>query len=386
MASPERDPLVSYRLGAVRVGVLVTMLALVSLVAFRLIPGHGRVPTFPYVVILSVAAVGAVGIRLLPWERLFAGDLGIKAMYAWSVMDILLVTAAVGFTGAGRSELFLLYGLTTVFFGAAYPPKGQVGLLAFTFASYLALLAATGWHLGAAVVFFRCASLGVLAVLTSFLSAQLIRHLNSLAEAGVRTERWAELLSTVADSARTMTLDRGAILDGMVDGVVGLGFDSAAVSVYDHETVSFLITNHRSLPEDYVRSLHSAQEDMPSLVRASGKTVVVDASHVPDEPTSLPLRDRGFGAMIACPVWVDGWLAAALIGFSQEERTISPQDVEAFELLAAQAGLALQNAQRFEETLRALERLEELDRLKDSRWSSSGITSTSDFVGSCSWP
>ena len=365
MATPERDPLVSYRLGAVRVGVLITLLALASLVAFRLIPGHGRIPTLPYIAILVAAASGAAGVRLLPWDRLFAGPGGVRAMYAWSVLDILLVTAAVGFTGGGGSELFLLYGLTTVFFGAAYPPKGQVGLLAFTFACYLSVLAATGWHLGAGVVFFRCASLGMLAVLVSFLSAQLIRHINSLTEARTRTERWAELLKAVAASARRMTLDSGAILDGMVDGVVGLGFDAASVSVFDHETVTFFITNHRSLPEDYVQSLHSAREDMPALVRESGRTVVVDPSHPPDEGATLPLRDRGFGTMIACPVWVDGWLAAALVGFSQEERTVSPQDVEAFELLASQAGLALQNAQRFEETLRSVERLEELDRLKD---------------------
>src|SRR5207245_10612346 len=157
MASPGRGPLRSSRLGAVRVGVLIPLLALASLVAFRLIPGHGRIPTVPYIAILVAAASGAAGVRLLPWDRLFAGPGGVRAMYAWSVLDILLVTAAVGFTGGGGSELFLLYGLTTVFFGAAYPPKGQVGLLAFTFACYRSVPAATGWHSGANVTFFASA-------------------------------------------------------------------------------------------------------------------------------------------------------------------------------------------------------------------------------------
>ena len=49
--------------------------------------------------------------------------------------------------GGTSSELFLLYALTTVFFGAAYPPRPQVGLLAFTFACYVVALAISGGQL-----------------------------------------------------------------------------------------------------------------------------------------------------------------------------------------------------------------------------------------------
>jgi signal transduction histidine kinase len=365
MSNPERDPLTSYRLGAVRVGVNVTLLALVILIGFRLIPGHGTAPLLPYAAVLATALIGAVGVHMLPWERLFASDLGIRAMYVWSVLDILLVAMAVWVTGAGRSDLFVLYGLTTVFFGASYPPRGQVGLLAFTFACYLAILGATGWHVGAAIVFLRCGVLGILAVLVSFLSAQLIGHIGSLQEARSRAERWAGLLSAVAGSARRMTLDREAILEEIVDGAMGLGFEAAAVCAYDHEASTFVVTNHRSLPDGYVGSLHSTRADLPGLVRDRGRTVVLDRAHRPDDPGALPLLQEGFGAFIASPIWADGWLVAALVGCAREDRPISPQEIEAFELLAAQAGLALQNAQRFEETLHTVERLEELDKLKD---------------------
>ena len=118
------------------------------------------------------------------------------------MLDILLITGAVGFTGGGRSELFLLYGLTTVFFGAAYPPKGQIGLLGFTFACYLTVLGLTGWHVGAGVVFMRCGVLGIVALLVSHLSAELLGMIDSLHETGRRAERSAILLSTVARSAR----------------------------------------------------------------------------------------------------------------------------------------------------------------------------------------
>ncbi|HEX9312928.1 MAG TPA: hypothetical protein VGA30_08930, partial [Actinomycetota bacterium] len=67
----EQDPLTSFRLGAVRAGVQATMLALVLLVTFRFMPGHGAIAPVPYVLILASAAAGLVGVMLLPWRRLF---------------------------------------------------------------------------------------------------------------------------------------------------------------------------------------------------------------------------------------------------------------------------------------------------------------------------
>src|SRR2546427_10444490 len=156
---PNSQLLVSYRLGAVRVGLQATSLAIVLLIVFRLLPGHGAAPGVPYAVILVLAAAGMVGVRLLPWERMLRSEMGLRTLYAWSVLDILLITTLVGFTGGGRSEIFLVYGLTTVFFRAAYPPRSHVALLIFTFPCYLGAPRATCWHGAAGGVGFR---LGVL--------------------------------------------------------------------------------------------------------------------------------------------------------------------------------------------------------------------------------
>ncbi|MGH2555927.1 MAG: ATP-binding protein [Actinomycetota bacterium] len=361
----DSDPLVSYRLGAVRVGVQATVLTLLVLILFRLLPGHGTIVELPYVFVLLFAALGAIGVSMLPWKRLFQSGLGIRALYAWSVLDILLITVAVGITGGGRSEMFFLYALTTVFFGAAYPPKGQVALLVFTFTCYLAVLAATGWEVGLAIVVARCGVLAIVAFLVSYLAAELLRHLASLQGERSRAERQAMLLSTVAVSARRMTLDRDTVLSGLAESVIGLGFDGAAVCNFDQENVLFVPMHPRGLPDEYVRRIHPATADAPGMVRESGRTAIIDAAHPPAEGVSVPLREAGYGALIATPIWVDGWLAGALLGARLEHREISPPEAEAFELLAAQAGLAMENAQRFEETLHTVERLEELDRLKD---------------------
>ena len=68
---------------------------------------------------------------------------------------------------------------------------------------------------------------------------------------------------------------------------------------------------------------------------------------------------------MATPIWVDGWLGGVLIGASTRSDRASHQEVKALELLAAHTGLAIENLRRFEQTLHTVERLEELDRLKD---------------------
>lgn len=361
----DTDPLVSYRLGAVRVGVQATVLTLLVLVLFRLLPGHGTISELPYILVLVFAALGAIGVSLLPWRRLFRSGLGIEALYAWSVLDILLISVAIAFTGGGRSEMFILYALTTVFFGAAYPPRGQVALLVFTFTCYVGVLSATGWEVGLGQVVVRCGVLAIVAFLVSYLAAELLRHLASLQEERSRAERQARLLSTVAGSARRMTLDRDTVLSGLAESVIGLGFDGAAVCIFDQENVLFVPMHPRGLPDEYVRRVHPATADVPGMVRGSGRTEIVDGSRPAPEGLTLPLREAGHGALIATPVWVDGWLAGALLGAKRDGHEVSPPEAEAFELLAAQAGLAMENAQRFEETLHTVERLEELDRLKD---------------------
>ncbi|HEV8421107.1 MAG TPA: ATP-binding protein [Actinomycetota bacterium] len=359
------DPLVSYRLGAVRTGLQATVLALLVLIVFRLMPGHGKIHDLAYIVVIVSASLGAIGVKLLPWKRLFSTDLGVKALYAWSVLDILLITVAIGFTGGGQSEMFILYALTTVFFGAAYPTRGQVALLLFTFASYLGVLALTGWDIAAGTVFIRCGVLAIVALLVSFLATQLLRHIDSLQEERSRAERWATVLSEVATSARQMTLDRDAVLASFTDSVIGLGLDAAAVCIFDHETETFVVTHPRGLPDEYVLATHSATEDVPGLVRATGEAVVLDEGHASPQDVAQPLLDAGFNALIASPVWLDGWLAGALLGAKRDGRSLPEPEVEAFQLLAGQIGLAVENAQRFEETLHTVERLEELDRLKD---------------------
>ena len=64
--------------------------------------------------VLVTAAAGGLH-RRVPWAWPIETT-GMRFLYVWSVADIVLISFAVAATGGGRSDLFLLYTLTTFFF------------------------------------------------------------------------------------------------------------------------------------------------------------------------------------------------------------------------------------------------------------------------------
>ena len=353
---------IKYWLRSVRIGLLVTMLVIGVLVLLPFVPHRVHIDTPPYLLILAAGSVGGLGVALLPWERLFQRGMGLYFLYAWSAGDILLVSLGIAATGGGRSELFVVYGLTTVFFGASYPLIGQVALLLFTFACYVVALAATGWDIDAAGLLARLASLAILVVLTSFLSRELMRQMASEERSRADAERWASHLSTIAHSARSMTLDPDRVYEVALDSILGLGFHRAAVCTLDQDGSTYRVVQAHGLPPEYAQRLEPAALAATALVLKSGKSITMNEE---GHPGSMPLlRDAGAETLVGSPIWAEGWLQAVLIGASRDRDQPSNREIEAFELLAAQAGMALQNARQFEAEHRTVERLEELDRMK----------------------
>lgn len=361
--APATDLPIRYRLRSVRIGLLVTLLVIAVLTLLPFLPHDAEFHTVPYLGVLIAGAVGAVGIALLPWERLFERGSGVYFLYGWSAVDILLISVGIVVSGGGRSEMFLIYGLTTVFFGISYPLAGQGALLGFTFVCYLVALATTGWEVDPAALVVRLSSLGILAVLTSFLSRELTGQMSAGERSRQEAERWAALLSTVAESAHNMTLDPERVFEVALDSILGLGFQREAICVLDEDGRTYRVLQAHGLPADYAARLDAAALAITSLVLQTGKAVVVD-----DErwPGALPLvHDAHLASMVAAPIWAEGWLQAVLLGGTREFPHLSDREVEAFELLGAQAGMALQNARQFEAEHRTVERLEEVDRLKN---------------------
>jgi signal transduction histidine kinase len=354
----------TFRVRAVGIGVAATLLAIGALIVFPFVGGEPQVDTGPYAVLMVFGTVGAIVVTFLPWARLLQTRAGNYLFYLWSAFDIVLIGLAAAASGGGRSPVVLLYFATTLFFVSSYPFVGQAVLLALTFTAWILMVALTGESPGAGVLVLQFASLGVVAFLGSFLSGELVQQMGDLARTRSESQRRAKLLETVAGAASSINvLDPDGVLVHVVDAVIELGFDAANLCVFQDDGTTYRVVHGRGLPAEYEEGIHPATIGMPALVREAGEIVVVNDYAA--DPRGVPrLRDLGFRAVVAAPIWRKEELAAVLVGGSRARRAISAEEVEAFQLLARQAEVSLANVDRFEHERLMVARLAELDALK----------------------
>ena len=352
----ERVPTLPFLLRQVRVGVVATGLTVVALAVAYFVLDQEASDPLGLAIVLGVAAAGGAIIAALPWERLFEST-GMRLLYVWSITDIVLISFAVATTGGGRSDLFVLYTLTTFFFVASYPPIAQVALLFFTAASYATVLLVTGWQITSGAFFARLSILSVLAYLAGYLSTELLARVESESAARAEADERAGLMSSVGKAGRDMTLDPSQVVEVALDAVVGLGFEGARfIALREDGTASHVVAQRMRFEDQGSESAPASSLDVIDLVVAQGETVTLEG--VDDA------GGQGARTLIASPVWVGGWMAAVLLGWAKMEHSTTPHRQEAFELLSTNAGLALDNAGRYEEQRLTVERLEESERLK----------------------
>ena len=360
------DWLTPYRLRTVRIGVVATFLVLGSLVGFLVLPSREQgIETIPFVVVISIGAAAALGIAALPWRRLFERGIGLGAMYLWSIADIVLITLLIGYGGGAGLRLFFLYAFTTVFWAASYPRRGQLWLLLFTYACYLPVLAVRGWPVGPGDIVLHLGLLGALSYMSDFLSKELRGQIEAHHLARAESERRASMLATVAEAARRLQdLESESVLQAVVDAGLDLGFDAGHLAMFSDDVGSYAVVHSRGLPESFVNSVQPATMGITSLLVEQRRTVVVD-DYERFPRGHAEIQRMGFHGVIATPIWRSGRLVAALMAGTREDRAITAQELEAFELLAALAGRALENADRFQRERRTVERLAEVDRVKN---------------------
>jgi signal transduction histidine kinase len=147
-----------------------------------------------------------------------------------------------------------------------------------------------------------------------------------------------------------------------VRAAMELGCDGVSFRVLDDQQITHRTLESAGLAED-PRDTTSLSAGMADLVLHRGETVA--ARLTPEEGEApLPQPSGDFVAAVASPIWIEGWIAAVLVGVVRADGRLTPHMVAAFGLLASQAGLTLDNAQRIEEGRQTAGRLEEGDRLK----------------------
>ncbi len=118
-------------------------MVLAVVVAYMVLPGHQPLVARTLLVAIGLAALGLVGANLVPWRRLYASEMVLPVLWAWSISDIVLISWGVALSGGGRSDLWVLYALPVVFM-VVYPLIGQLCLILLTCGAYLTTVASAG--------------------------------------------------------------------------------------------------------------------------------------------------------------------------------------------------------------------------------------------------
>lgn len=366
MAVRESEALRAYYLRIIRVGTIATAATVAALALYPVLGDHATDRPGVYVTLLVVAVVGASVVSRLAWPDLLDRGHAMRVLYAWSLLDIVLVSLIIAITGGARSPLFVLYALTTVYFAVSYPRRSQLWLLALTVASFLVVGAATGGVPVDAVP--RLGILGVMAFMCSVFAHELQQQVAELRVTHDEAERRITLLAAVTDAAHAMsTLSTDGVLAEVVRALGVMGFDAADLCLLDDQQATYRVVHAAGLPSTYTAGIHRADRGIVARVLAERSTVLLDYGSLPD---ALPaLRAGGLRAVVATPVWDRGRVAAVLEAGHKHGTELARGEVEAVGILAAQASRALENARRFETEQHMVEQLHEVGRMKQDFFS-----------------
>ena len=202
---------------------------------------------------------------------------------------------------------------------------------------------------------YRLGIVLMVAVCAGGLARNLQQQIEAHAAARRTATRRAEVLAVVAAAGRRLSSTVEEILSGVVEATLKLGFDGVEVCVLDDDHRTYSVRSANGLPASYERH-HSADTGIAGEAIARRGTVVVPeyanwSAGVPEA------RAAGFRMVIAVPVFCSGEIAGVLVaGYLSGHRATS-DEVDGLELLAAHAGAALEQQQRFAERTSYEERL-----------------------------
>jgi len=196
----------SYWARTIRIGFLSTAIIVLVLGPLLLI-SHAEIPLVPFVVLCAMGLVGAIITLRLPWERAFSSGTAMRWLYAWTLLDVAIITTFIAISGPNEPDYFLLYTFTTVFFAATYPLRHQILLFFATGASYLVVWQVYGDGEPLSRALYRVSALGVIAFMASFLSGELRRSRTELAREKSFHESLVQAQSDLAEGVAVVNLE-----------------------------------------------------------------------------------------------------------------------------------------------------------------------------------
>lgn len=191
------------------------------------------------------------------------------------------------------------------------------------------------------------AALLAVAAMCGLLSSEIRRQGHIHQDLTDGAERRAALMARIAQRARVVnTLDREQTLDAVVDGVVDLGFDAAGLCLYDGDRRLWELVASVGLPDE--PGAQPIDEGLAGRIWVDRTSIVTQ--DYSEFAHAVPwVRDLRLVAAVGAPVWCEGHLRGALLGGRTGPGSVGPEEVEAVEILAAHAGIALGYLERLQE-------------------------------------
>lgn len=347
------------RIGAASLAVVSTPIAVIAIIDPTNV-GLSR----PVTIGFSLVVVGLhLTVALLPWHRLWGTARGTWLLFAYVGSAFAISVSATALADPPSGAMPWLLVLVVSVSGVTLPRPHHTVLSGAALIAMLATLAAAGWpsdpvELGTFTMIYL-----FLAVFTSLAAELNRRTVWWTARAQERSDRLAQIVGTVADAGADLTtVDVDAIFDTLVRTAAELGADMVGLYVTTDAGLLAYSATH-GIPEDIRDSTFTPAEGLVGRVLEKRGTVVVPDyagyEHALPEYVELGLR-TAFGT----PIMTTDGLAGILILGHLVDHEYDAVETRSLELLAAHAGRALEIAHAYDEQEVSLERLRELDRLK----------------------
>lgn len=179
------------------------------------------------------------------------------------------------------------------------------------------------------------------------------RRLLAVRERCADAERRAEVLRVIATASRDISsLDPDAVLSAVCRATVQVGFDMAEIDVADEDLTILTPVHATGMPDHHVPQPQPITAGIAGLAYTSGETVIIP-SYAAWEGGVPQVRELGIlGTCGATPVWTEDGIVVILTVAMHDVRQVTDFQKECLQLLAKQAGVALQNARRYDERRR----------------------------------
>jgi len=281
----------------------------------------------------SAILAGFVVWWLIPWDRLpRAATLALPAL---GLGLIGLANAAGGVSPHSYSAFFIL---VAAYIGATQR-RWTTALFSLPMAAvYVGALLYRG-DAGAAIW-----SVTVVVPVCILVGEVVGKALADLEASRARSERRAELLAVAVTAAKSVSsLDPDRVLEAIADGAQALGYEGVAVEMLDRRNRTYRCVEARGLPSAFVGQRQPSETGVTGeVLRRQAQTVI--ENYDSDERAPSPLRGLGFRLVIGTPMWRDGQVVGVLKVATRRSVLVEASELECLELLAEQAGHALQLA------------------------------------------